>query len=109
MSARRTVPKCIIRAFIANAETVEIGTKILQARCFATPFMFLSFHMVYLMQALKQGKWSFLLAFIRQAGAEYSVFDRAELPVWHERNRVVPGNRGYLQRYCVIYRVCACL
>lgn len=56
----------IIRAFIANAETVQIGTKILQARCFATTFMFLSFHMVYLMQALKQGKWSFLLAFIRQ-------------------------------------------
>ena len=61
-----TFAPAIFRAFIRDAETVAIGTKILRARCFATPFMVLSFHMVYLMQALKEGGWAFKLAFIRQ-------------------------------------------
>jgi len=56
----------IIAAFIDNADTVYYGTKFLQARCFATPFMFLSFHMVYFMQAVGRGKISFCLAVIRQ-------------------------------------------
>lgn len=56
----------IMQAFISDAETVRLGTEFLQARCFATPFMFLSFHMVYLMQAINEGKCSFYLAFIRQ-------------------------------------------
>ena len=42
------------------------GTQFLQARCFATPFMFLSFHMVHFMQAVDRGKTSFILAAIRQ-------------------------------------------
>ena len=56
----------LIRAFIGNAETVVYGTQFLQARCFATPFMFLSFHMVHFMQAVDRGKTSFILAAIRQ-------------------------------------------
>lgn len=56
----------IVRAFISDADTVRYGTKFLQSRCFATPFMFLSFHMVHFMQAVNRGKVSFQLAVIRQ-------------------------------------------
>jgi putative MATE family efflux protein len=56
----------IIAAFIDNADTVYYGTKFLQARCFATPFMFLSFHMVYFMQSVGRGKVAFWMAVIRQ-------------------------------------------
>lgn len=56
----------IVRAFIPNADTVRYGTQFLQSRCFATPFMFLSFHMVHFMQAVDRGKISFQLAVIRQ-------------------------------------------
>ena len=56
----------LIRAFIKDAATVAYGTEFLQARCFATPFMFLSFHMVHFMQAVDRGKTSFHLAVIRQ-------------------------------------------
>lgn len=56
----------IIRAFISDADTVRFGIEFLQSRCFATPFMFLSFHMVHFMQAVDRGKVSFWLAIIRQ-------------------------------------------
>ena len=56
----------IVRAFISDADTVRYGTEFLQSRCFATPFMFLSFHMVHFMQAVNIGKVSFQLAVIRQ-------------------------------------------
>ena len=56
----------IIRAFISDGATVGFGTEFLQARCFATPFMFLSFHMVHFMQAIDRGKCSLWLAVIRQ-------------------------------------------
>ena len=56
----------IIGAFISDADTVRFGTQFLQSRCFATPFMFLSFHMVHFMQAVDRGKVSFQLAVIRQ-------------------------------------------
>lgn len=56
----------IIGAFISDAETVRLGTEFLKARCFATPFMFLSFHMVHFMQAIDKGKISMYLAIIRQ-------------------------------------------
>ena len=56
----------IMKAFISDAETVRLGTEFLQARCFAPPFMFLSFHMVHFMQAVDEGKISFYLAVIRQ-------------------------------------------
>lgn len=56
----------IMRAFINDTDTIRFGTQFLQARCFATPFMFLSFHMVHFMQAVDRGKVSFYLAVIRQ-------------------------------------------
>lgn len=56
----------IVSAFISDADTVRFGTEFLKARCFATPFMFLSFHMVHFMQAINRGKVSFSLAVIRQ-------------------------------------------
>ncbi|MBR7187115.1 MAG: cation transporter [Clostridia bacterium] len=62
----RTFAGTVVRAFISDAETVRYGTAFLQARCFAKPFMFLSFHMVHFMQSIGHGRESFLLAVIRQ-------------------------------------------
>lgn len=56
----------IIRLFISEPKTVELGTAFLQARCLATPFMFLSFNMVNFMQAIDRGKIAFWLPVIRQ-------------------------------------------
>ncbi len=56
----------IISLFIRDAETVRLGTAFLRARCFATPFMFLSFNMVHFMEAIGRGKEAFWLAVIRQ-------------------------------------------
>lgn len=42
----------LITAFIADAETVRLGTAFLRARCFATPFMFLNFNMVNFMNCI---------------------------------------------------------
>ena len=36
----------LIGAFINDAQTVRLGISFLRARCFATPFMFLSFNMI---------------------------------------------------------------
>ncbi len=56
----------LIGAFIGDRETVRLGAAFLRARCFATPFMFLSFNMVNFMQAVDRGAESFWLPFIRQ-------------------------------------------
>ncbi|MBQ9009040.1 MAG: MATE family efflux transporter [Clostridia bacterium] len=56
----------LIGAFIGDPETVRLGTVFLRARCFAPPFMFLSFNMVNYMQAINQGRVSLWLAVIRQ-------------------------------------------
>ena len=56
----------LIRFFIRDAATMEYGIRFLRARCFATPFMFLSFHMVHFMQAIGKGRVSLWLAVIRQ-------------------------------------------
>lgn len=56
----------IIGVFISEADTVRFGTEFLQSRCFATPFMFLSFHMVHFIQAVDRGKASFQVTVIRQ-------------------------------------------
>lgn len=56
----------IMRAFIADAETVRLGTEFLKVRCFAPAFMFLSFHMVHYMQSVERGGVSLGLAAIRQ-------------------------------------------
>ncbi len=56
----------LIGAFIDEPTTAQYGTEFLRARCFATPLMFLSFHMVNYMNAVDRGKVSFCLAVIRQ-------------------------------------------
>ena len=56
----------VIGAFIKDSQTVIYGTEFLRARCFSTPVMILSFHMVHFMQAVDRGKISFYLAVIRQ-------------------------------------------
>ena len=56
----------IIRIFIEDPETVRLGTLFLQRRCYATPFMFLSFQMNHYMQGLGRGKVSFAMTMIRQ-------------------------------------------
>ena len=56
----------IIGAFIDDPATVAFGTEFLKIRSIAAIFMFMSFHMVHMMQAVAWGKMSFLLALIRQ-------------------------------------------
>lgn len=56
----------IVGAFISDTETVRQGVLFLKARCFAAPFMFLSFNMVHFMQAVGKGAVSFRLCLIRQ-------------------------------------------
>ncbi len=62
----RTFACQVVSAFISDADTVAYGTQFLKARCFAPPFMFLSFHMVHFMQAIGKGQYSLYLAVIRQ-------------------------------------------
>lgn len=57
----------IMHIFISDAATVTYGTNFLRARCIATPFMFLCFHMVYLFQAFGKGSTSLFLAVARWA------------------------------------------
>ena len=64
----RSFAEDIIRAFIEDEQTMAYGIQFLRVRCFAALFMFLSFHVVHFMQAVNQGKCSFLLAVIRQLG-----------------------------------------
>ena len=56
----------IMKSFIGDVETVQLGTQFLRARCIATPLMFLCFSMVHFTQAIGMGKESFRLAVIRQ-------------------------------------------
>ncbi|MBQ6919040.1 MAG: MATE family efflux transporter [Synergistaceae bacterium] len=45
----------IMRIFIADPQTVELGTHFLRARVLATPFMFICFHLVNFFQAVGMG------------------------------------------------------
>lgn len=45
----------IMRIFIEDAQTVELGTHFLRARVLATPFMFMCFHLVNFFQAVGHG------------------------------------------------------
>ena len=62
----RTFAYDVMTFFIKDSATVACGTTYLRARCFATPLMFLCFTMVHFMQAIGNGKISFLLAVVRQ-------------------------------------------
>ena len=56
----------IMGMFIPEAETVRIGAGFLRARCLATPFMFMAFHILFSIQAMGEGKVAMALAVIRQ-------------------------------------------
>ena len=55
----------IVHTFLDVPETVSLGTRFLKARCFAIPFMLLSFQIINFMQAADHGKVSFLMSIIR--------------------------------------------
>ena len=55
----------ITGAFIDDEETVRHAAAFLKGRCFAMPFMLIGYHVVNFMNAVNQGKISFLLAIIR--------------------------------------------
>lgn len=62
----RSFAPAIIHAFIKDPATLSFGIQYLEIRSFAAIFMFMSFHMVYFMQAVARGNTSFYLAAIRQ-------------------------------------------
>lgn len=55
----------IMRIFIADVQTVEIGTQFLRARSPATPFMFMCFHLVNFFQAVGYGDKALFLGTAR--------------------------------------------
>ena len=55
----------IMRAFITEAGTVELGTDFLRIRVLATPLMFMSFFTVFLFQAFGRGDKAFFLGVSR--------------------------------------------
>ncbi len=57
----------IMRIFIADSETVRIGTNFLRVRAIATPFMFLCFHPVNFFQAVGSGGRALFLGVARWA------------------------------------------
>ncbi len=57
----------IIRFFIKDPQTVEIGAKFLRIRSLATPFMFLNFHIVDVFQATGKAGRAFALPVVRWA------------------------------------------
>lgn len=61
----RIFARPVVRAFIADEETVRLGTRYLQGRCFAMPFMLIGHHVSSFMQAVGKGKTSLVLCFIR--------------------------------------------
>lgn len=58
-------PKNIISWFIAEEETISLGTSFLRIQSFAIPFMFLCFFHVYLFNGLRKGKQALLLGVLR--------------------------------------------
>ena len=61
-------PARIVRFFIADPETLYIGTNFLRIRSMAAVLMFFCFFVVFLFQGLGNGKVSFWLGVIRWAG-----------------------------------------
>ena len=55
----------IVSLFIKNGETISQGTIFLKGRCFALPFMMIGYVITNYMNAIGEGKVSFLLALIR--------------------------------------------
>ena len=57
----------IMRIFIEDVQTVELGTHFLRARTLATPFMFICFHLVNFFQAVGHGDKALFLGASRWA------------------------------------------
>lgn len=57
----------IMRFFIADVDTVLLGTTFLRIRCIATVFMFMCFYHVHLFNGYGQGKYSLFLGVMRWA------------------------------------------
>lgn len=57
----------IMRIFIADAGTVNLGTDFLRARCLATVFMFISFYHVHIFNSYGKGKEALFLGVMRWA------------------------------------------
>ncbi|MBR0079906.1 MAG: MATE family efflux transporter [Synergistaceae bacterium] len=55
----------IMRIFIGDSKTVELGTNFLRARTLATPFMFMCFHLVNFFQAVGYGGRALMLGSAR--------------------------------------------
>ena len=55
----------IVAAFVDHEETIAQGVPFLRGRCISLPFMMIGYHIVNYMNAVNQGKISFLLALIR--------------------------------------------
>ena len=56
----------ILRIFIDNKETQTLGAAFLRARCLATPFMFMCFHILFAFQGMGKAGIAMLLAVVRQ-------------------------------------------
>ncbi|MCH5342930.1 MAG: cation transporter, partial [Acetatifactor sp.] len=57
----------IMRIFIPDLQTVQLGTDFLRIRCLATPLMFMSFFTVYVFQGFGEGNKSLFLGVMRWA------------------------------------------
>ena len=56
----------IMGIFIDNGETQTLGASFLRARCLATPFMFMSFHILFAFQGMGKAGIAMMLAVVRQ-------------------------------------------
>ncbi len=56
----------ILHLFIRNTETQVLGAAFLRARCIATPFMFMCFHILYAFQGMGKAGIASMLAVLRQ-------------------------------------------
>lgn len=61
-----TCAPLILHVFISNPQTEELGAAFLRARCLATPFMFMCFHMLYAFQGMGRAGEASAMAVIRQ-------------------------------------------
>lgn len=71
----------IMKMFIADTQTVTLGTDFLRIRILATPLMFLSFFTVYLFQAFGKGNKALFLGIMR-----WAVFN---IPMLFILNRII--------------------
>ena len=84
----------IIRLFIADPETVRLGTDFLRIRCLATPLMFMSFFTVYTFQGFGRGEVA-LSRYHALGCLQHSDALHTQLFHWNVRHRLVAGDGGH--------------